>query len=147
MLCKCGCGQHTNVARFTDRSKGWVKGEPIKFIKGHSGGVVNLPSNDPKEIGWAAGFYEGEGTFVFTCGYISMSIHQVDKWPLVRFLATVGAGSISGPYSHSANQPQWYWTCGGWERCKQVVELMWDDLSPRRQQQIELAVSRFLERR
>ena len=35
-LCGCGCGQKTRVAPVNDSSKGWVKGEPLKFIKGHN---------------------------------------------------------------------------------------------------------------
>lgn len=34
--CMCGCGQMTRIAQVNDRSKGWVKGEPLKFIKGHN---------------------------------------------------------------------------------------------------------------
>lgn len=33
--CRCGCGQKTVVNGWTDRSKGWVKGEPRRWIKGH----------------------------------------------------------------------------------------------------------------
>lgn len=33
--CRCGCGQLTRVAPVNDKSKGWVKGEPLSFIKGH----------------------------------------------------------------------------------------------------------------
>jgi hypothetical protein len=35
--CHCGCGQKTNMAPQTDRRIGWVKGEPIRYIKGHHG--------------------------------------------------------------------------------------------------------------
>ena len=35
-LCQCGCGQPTRIAPVTDRAKGWVKGQPLKFIKGHN---------------------------------------------------------------------------------------------------------------
>lgn len=35
-LCMCGCGQPTQLARMNDRSKGWIKGEPLKLIKGHA---------------------------------------------------------------------------------------------------------------
>lgn len=34
-LCKCGCGQKTNLARCDDKNKRWIKGEPIAFIAGH----------------------------------------------------------------------------------------------------------------
>lgn len=36
-LCACGCGQSTRLAPYTRPSKGWVKGEPIRFIRGHQG--------------------------------------------------------------------------------------------------------------
>jgi hypothetical protein len=35
-LCECGCGQKTNLAAVTDRSRGSVKGEPTRFAHGHS---------------------------------------------------------------------------------------------------------------
>lgn len=35
-FCECGCGEKTNLAPQTCTSKGWVKGEPRRFILGHS---------------------------------------------------------------------------------------------------------------
>lgn len=35
--CECGCGRRTPLARQTNTGRGWVKGQPIRFIKGHSG--------------------------------------------------------------------------------------------------------------
>src|SRR4051812_14865190 len=37
-LCECGCGQPTRPARQTNTKLGWTKGEPIRYIVGHSGG-------------------------------------------------------------------------------------------------------------
>lgn len=34
-FCLCGCGEATRLAPVNDKSKGWVKGEPVKFVKGH----------------------------------------------------------------------------------------------------------------
>lgn len=34
-LCQCGCGLPAPIAPSTDRSKGWVRGEPRPFRKGH----------------------------------------------------------------------------------------------------------------
>jgi hypothetical protein len=36
-LCECGCGRQAPIATTTDRRKGWTKGEPKRFIQGHSG--------------------------------------------------------------------------------------------------------------
>lgn len=33
--CHCGCGQKTALARRNDPAKGWVKGQPLRFIQGH----------------------------------------------------------------------------------------------------------------
>lgn len=35
-FCRCGCGIKTRSAPVNDRSKGWAKGQPLKFIKGHN---------------------------------------------------------------------------------------------------------------
>ena len=39
-LCQCGCGTPVRLAPVNDRSKGWVKGQPLKFIKGHGVGAA-----------------------------------------------------------------------------------------------------------
>lgn len=35
-LCQCGCGKPTRIAPVNDRSKGWIKGQPLRFLKGHN---------------------------------------------------------------------------------------------------------------
>ena len=34
-LCGCGCGQPTPVAKVTQPSRGWVRGEQVRFRQGH----------------------------------------------------------------------------------------------------------------
>lgn len=34
-LCLCGCGQTTNVSKQDRRSIGWIKGQPLRYLKGH----------------------------------------------------------------------------------------------------------------
>lgn len=36
-FCQCGCGQRTNIAHATYPPYGWVKGEPLRYVRGHSG--------------------------------------------------------------------------------------------------------------
>ena len=33
--CACGCGKKTALAPYTKKSLGWVKGKPVKYIRGH----------------------------------------------------------------------------------------------------------------
>ena len=34
--CQCGCGGRTKLAPYTNAKRGWVKGEPLRFIHGHN---------------------------------------------------------------------------------------------------------------
>jgi hypothetical protein len=34
-LCECGCGKHTKLAAKNDASSGRVKGQPMRYLKGH----------------------------------------------------------------------------------------------------------------
>lgn len=42
-LCECGCGQPVPIAKQTDRRKGHIKGEPVRFLPYHHNGIV--PAN------------------------------------------------------------------------------------------------------
>lgn len=35
-LCECGCGQPTNAAKRNNKTYGHIKGQPVRFIVGHS---------------------------------------------------------------------------------------------------------------
>ena len=40
-LCQCGCGRKTTISPRTSNDRGWKKGEPRRFVRGHCGGVKN----------------------------------------------------------------------------------------------------------
>jgi hypothetical protein len=48
--CHCGCGQRTNLARTTDKVKGWTRGEPLRYIYGHKG-KENMARENPNPSG------------------------------------------------------------------------------------------------
>lgn len=35
-FCQCGCGQRTKIARYSRANRGWVKGQPLKWIAQHT---------------------------------------------------------------------------------------------------------------
>lgn len=37
VLCECGCGQPAPIAKYTKTSAGHVKGQPVRFVRGHHG--------------------------------------------------------------------------------------------------------------
>jgi HNH endonuclease len=34
--CECGCGQRTNLAPRNRRDRGWIKGKPLRWLRGHA---------------------------------------------------------------------------------------------------------------
>lgn len=36
MFCNCGCGALAPIAKWSDVRRGWIKGEPVRFIRGHA---------------------------------------------------------------------------------------------------------------
>lgn len=58
-FCHCGCGQKTKLAPETDRTKGWVKGEPLKLIRYHRGNLTRraMKSRVCKRCGITFEFY------------------------------------------------------------------------------------------
>ena len=40
-LCECGCGKNAPISSCTSKAKGYIKGQPCRFIKGHSNSVRN----------------------------------------------------------------------------------------------------------
>jgi hypothetical protein len=41
-LCLCGCGERTQIARYNFPARGWVKGQPRRYVVGHNA-RVSLP--------------------------------------------------------------------------------------------------------
>lgn len=37
MYCECGCGKKTTISKQNHRKHGWVKGKPLRFLRGHYG--------------------------------------------------------------------------------------------------------------
>lgn len=104
------------------------------------------------EIAWAAGFYEGEGTFFtrtsrgrdhtpFPNGLV-LTIVQRHEEPLLRFHGIIGYGTIYQRIRR--DKPMWWLTITRTKEALQVAELLWPWLSERRQEQILSAVDYFL---
>jgi hypothetical protein len=52
MLCACGCGKETPLAKRTDKQKGWIEGQPLRYIRYHWKlkpwkDVPGIPFDDP----------------------------------------------------------------------------------------------------
>ena len=105
---------------------------------------------DEKELAWAAGFYEGEGCIgAYQYGrrlVLRMSVVNTDPEPMQRFYKAVGVGYVTGPNHPPAFKAHWkpryVWQAQTREAIETVVKLLYGELSVRRQQQIDAALTR-----
>lgn len=107
------------------------------------------------ELGWIVAFLEGEGSFAFSTdqkkpntGHLCVSANQVQREPLERLQRYSGLGEIRGPYgpygaAHQKRSPQYRWRLYGNVDTRQFMELLRPHMSPRRQMQIDRAISRY----
>ena len=106
------------------------------------------------ELAWAAGFFDGEGSFAAsrssTWRVISASIPQssLDGIPetLIRFQRAVGRGTISGPKpQHNAwsKLPRYRWSSSSLGDVEATVHMLWSHLSAAKRQQALAALERY----
>ena len=62
-MCQCGCGRPAPIASCSSAPKGWVKGKPLRFIRGHIGGI-NAARIYQTKLGVAS---DGTPTKLCTC--------------------------------------------------------------------------------
>jgi hypothetical protein len=97
---------------------------------------------DRCELAWAAGFFDGEGSFKLgDHKYAQATIDQVDPEVLYKFQASVGFGVVSGPYTkkNPAHLPQYRWAVYRFDLTQQVLILLWPWLgSVKRAQAIKI---------
>jgi hypothetical protein len=97
------------------------------------------------DIGWIAGFIEGEGSF---CGRRkshrteTVTVTQVQREPLERMTRLLGGTIHSRPRHHSqpVGQPYYTWQASG-ARARGVMLTIFSLMSPRRKGQIRKALT------
>ena len=95
------------------------------------------------DFAWAAGFFEGEGSFIAAKGGVLLSCRQVNPEPLHELVRIFG-GRLTGPYPRKQpNQvPIYYWQLRAHAAVAYAVVEMWPRLSSKRRLQYHRAVAR-----
>lgn len=88
-----------------------------------------------RDLSWAAGFLEGEGSFFKSNKSEYVQADQVQQEPLLRLKILFG-GTIRDPVSYS---PAFRWSISG-PRARGVMLTLFTMLSPRRKEQIKRAL-------
>lgn len=99
------------------------------------------------ELAWAAGFLDGEGSFLFIIrsddrgrGRLTVQASQSDIRPLEKLISILG-GRIYGPYSHAIGKPYWEWRIGTEETVLATFDILLPYLSEPKQEQIAVALA------
>lgn len=106
--CQCGCGQQTKIATYNRAARGWIRGEPLRFVPGHNmlqGLQVDAPNPN--------------GLCMCGCGQPAPIAPQTDtrkgwvKGEPMRYLPQHGNGA-----NHTPQQAFWaYVTPGDADAC------------------------------
>jgi hypothetical protein len=106
------------------------------------------------EAAWAAGLFDGEGTFgAYAKPHMrpswrgaQMSVAQASATDvpetLLRFRSTVGVGTVTGPRivpSPWSRLPQYRWQANGRHVCSAAIKVIWPWLGPVKRAQIRAA--------
>ncbi len=103
------------------------------------------------DLAWAAGFFDGEG-YIGTSARgpwikIQVTIAQIDRVVLDRFMAIMGHGSVTGPRSvtnRPKQKPIYTYYAYGFEQCQHMTCLLWQYLSPIKRRQCVQALQAFV---
>ena len=98
--------------------------------------MVNTPSTASKhDVGWAAGFIEGEGHIGFlyqdhpngkSYGRLKLNVTQVYPEPLYKLVEVLGVGSVLGPYGPYADnkKPYYQYNVSGGEAVQAILQVL-----------------------
>lgn len=106
-----------------------------------------------EELAWAAGFFDGEGNVRFGSnaplkGSIRVQVGQTDRRVLDRFQkAVLGLGKVYGPYPRLKEnwQPRYIFETHGFEQSQAIVAMLYQFLSPVKQEQCLKALGEYNE--
>lgn len=100
-LCECGCGQPAPLAKRTRKEAGWIKGQPLRFIKGHRG-------RKKKVCEWCGNNFEVTFSrdFVRTCSRKCGTnlMWSINQKPIGHIIKSDGYLRIKMPYHPHANK-------------------------------------------
>lgn len=98
-----------------------------------------------KDLHWAAGFIEGEGSFDRGTGSARISVHQVNREPTDKLLAMFGGAAKlykkrRGAIHKSQPSPVWQWYVSG-SRARGIMMTLYSLMSAKRKAQIRHALA------
>lgn len=101
---------------------------------------------DREQLAWAAGLFEGEGTFSTRNGKnggkrdrgLVAKLKMADEDVVRKFYNTIGTGHMTGPYpcDGAGRKPLWIWQTGSFEGVQHTMISLYEWLQSRRRLKI-----------
>jgi hypothetical protein len=92
--CKCGCGEKTKISPETNNAKGWVKGEPRKYVNHH-----NVTAGGDHAPNWKGGKRKHQAGYVI----VSTGINTKEFEHRINAKAQNGGELPDGAIVHHLN--------------------------------------------
>jgi hypothetical protein len=92
------------------------------------------------EVGWAAGFYDGEGHSRYAKTSLSVSITQNSRYELDRFRRAMGVGTVGGPYKNGQSPKLVFRFYAHGKNAEHIMELLRPYLCPTKIAQWDAAI-------
>lgn len=105
---------------------------------------------DHGELGWCAGFIDGEGHFGLNNRTPLLTVSQTVEEPLLHLRAVLGVGLNHGPFTKGTgkrgpHKPVWTWQVNGFERVQFVTAVTWPWLHVKRGQAVNVLLAARLD--
>jgi len=100
-LCQCGCGEQTRIAIVNDKTKGWTKGVPVSYVRGHHNRVKNKRGSESHN--WKGGRSKSSHGYVVVWDDAGEKIYEhilVAQRILGRVLRFFGVGHANNEVVH-----------------------------------------------
>lgn len=109
--------------------------------------------NEPIELAWAAGYFDGEGNVGYYGGKgdgsyrsLRLAIGNTQLAELERFQRAVGGlGSITGPTQLPGRRPIWKWQIQNSDGARSVLSMLWPYLSDNKRRDAAQALEKYRE--
>ena len=154
MYCQCGCGQSVETPDERGRHRRFVVGHNMRGLPPTAFAATRRTKADSspacrataprtlRELAWAAGFLEGEGSFFLvgnSTGSMATTAVQVEREPIDRLLALFG-GSVRPVAAREHRSAHWRWSATG-ARARGVAMTIYPMMSAKRRAQIRGALA------
>lgn len=137
--CRACLARYNRERRVALKRGAWDRGERLRQVSLTTPMPSSVPS--PVDLGWAAGFLEGEGCFIRTHHSPRVKAVQVNLEPLLKLQRIFGGNIYRQKAYRETHSPSFLWAVNG-KMALAVIGQIYEMLSAKRQMQADAIMHR-----